>query len=281
MQVEKNDDYSIKSCSLRDAQMIMVDILSEVHRICEKHGIKYYLSDGTLLGAVRHGGFIPWDDDLDISMMREDYDKFLKIAAQELSKDFFLQTFYTDPYYDVYHIPLKIRHNGSIFIEKKEKNKKYHQGIYIDIFPIDKVPDSKFKHKFQKFISKSLLTMKMDISTEDFPSLKFWGRSFLQLLGKIMSFKFINKMLHATEKWNKESKSHTYTYGHELMWSTEYKEEDLLPLKNISFEGKEFLGPNNPNAILTKLYGDYMKLPPEQERVWHAEFIGIKDYNKK
>jgi lipopolysaccharide cholinephosphotransferase len=272
----KIDLNKVEACSLRDAQLIMMDVLKEVHRICENNDIKYFLSDGTLLGAVRHKGFIPWDDDLDISMLRDDYEKFLSVAMKELSEEFFLQTFDTDPNYKLYHIPLKVRHNKSVFIEEDEDNRKYHQGIYIDIFPIDRVPDSKSKFFIQSKLSKLLVIMKMKMSTRDFPSLNFFVRTFFQVLGLGISYKFIKKILFSTHKWNKESKSNLYYHGVELLWSNVFKAEHLFPLKKIKFEDSEFWAPNKPEEILTIMYGDFMKLPPEDKRMYHAKFIGMK-----
>lgn len=272
-------DYSkggIGPCTLKEAQAIMLSILKEVDRICEKHGIKYFLEGGTLLGAIRHEGFIPWDDDLDISMLREDYERFIQVASKELSDEFFLQTMETDPYYNIYHIPLKVRHNGSIFIEDQEDKEKYHNGIYIDIFPIDRVPESRLKYIFQSKLSKLLLTMKMSISTKDAYSLKFLGRTSMQLIGKLISGKVITRILTSTLKWNRESNSKRFTYGPELIWGNIYNEEDLFPLRKAKFEDSEFWIPNNAHAILTNYYGNYMELPPEDKRTAHAKFIGIK-----
>ena len=118
---------------LRKAQLIMLDELIEVDRICKKYNISYWLDSGTLLGAVRHKGFIPWDDDIDICMLQEDYEKFFSIAKKELNDKYFLQVKETDemttsPY-------MKVRHRDSILIEENFTEKeKFHQGIFLDIF---------------------------------------------------------------------------------------------------------------------------------------------------
>ncbi|SHJ80753.1 lipopolysaccharide cholinephosphotransferase [Clostridium amylolyticum] len=258
---------------IKTVQDIMLQILKEVDRICSKHNIKYFLSDGTLLGAIRHGGFIPWDDDLDISMLREDYNRFKEIAPKELSKKYFFQTRDTDSNYDLYHIPLKIRHNGSLLIE--EKNKRYHQGFYIDVFPFDKVPDTSFKAKIQSLAGK-LWILKLRINTDDFPKPRFFLRTFMQLLGKLIPTKLIFKLQESAIKLSKGSKSTTYTYGAELIWDKEFEEKDLFPLERRKFENGYFLTPNNSDKILTISYGNYMVLPPENERTVHAIEIYIE-----
>ncbi|WP_052447479.1 LicD family protein [Clostridium polynesiense] len=267
----KENDFVI--ADIDTAHGIMLTILKEIDRICSKNNLKYFLCDGTLLGAIRHKGFIPWDDDLDIAMPREDYELFKEIATKEISEDFFVQTKDTDNEYDIYHIPLKVRHNNSVIIE--EKNKSYHQGLYVDIFPIDKVPESKGKALIQKLLS-NMWTIKLPINTEDFPKPKFFLRSFSQLIGFLIPPSLILKLQLFTLKWNRYSKSHLYTYGVELTWKTYFEEEDLFPLQKIKFEDGTFWGPNKPEKILSDLYGDYMKLPPVEERRVHGEEMYVR-----
>ena len=127
----------INEKTLKDAQKIMLEILIEVDRICMKNNIEYWLADGTLLGAVRHRGFIPWDDDIDICMLKEEYNKFLEIAPKELKEKFFLQTSKYDKNYNFLYP--KIRDRNSIFIEKYDSNQeKFHQGLNLDIFVMDR-----------------------------------------------------------------------------------------------------------------------------------------------
>jgi lipopolysaccharide cholinephosphotransferase len=275
--VLKQDIYkNMRQCSLREAQLVMLQILKEVHKICEKHEIQYFLTGGTLLGAIRHKGFIPWDDDLDIALLRSDYEKFIRIAEVELPREYFLQTFATDPHYDLYHIPVKVRYNNSIFIEEKEERKKYHRGIYIDVFPIDRAPQSDAKVKIQGCIKKTLLVMKLNPSKKDAYSLKFFGRSALQLIGKGISYRLIRKILYSTKGWNEKSERPMYIYGVDLLWNHTLREKDLFPLKKVPFEDGEFWVPHSSDKILTDMYGNFMELPPEEKRASHAKFIGLK-----
>ncbi len=136
----KGNEYNVKSYEekYRKIQLIELEMLNEVDRICKKHGIRYYLCGGTLLGAVRHSGFIPWDDDLDIFFPRKDYIKFAEIAPKELPDTMFYQDWHNE--FDYPYNFAKIRMNGTKFCQNEIQHLNMHQGIFIDIFPLDSVP---------------------------------------------------------------------------------------------------------------------------------------------
>ncbi len=260
--------------SLRDAQMLMVDVLKDVHELCEKHGIKYFLDAGTLIGAVRHKGFIPWDDDIDIGMIREEYNKFLEIAPKELPKHLFLQTFETDEYYNVYPTPCKVRYNNTLFLEDgTEENYKMHNGIFIDVFPYDSLPKLKITYKIQRTLSYNIL--KSFKRLRDIPDyLSFKNKitfSFYKLVVKMFPNKRRLQFFNCLVKWN-DPESDYMGYGVDTYWSEYiYKKEDYFDLVKLEFEGQHFYAPKNYDAILTQLYGDYMTMPKEEDRVWHAK----------
>lgn len=136
---------------LRSLQLIQLEILEELNRICVKHDIKYSLDGGTLLGAVRHGGFIPWDDDIDVIMLREEYEKFFEVCKTELDKErFFLQEHRTDPYYRVGYT--RIRRKNTVYVRAGQENMKHVTGILIDIFVLDNSPTT----FFMKYIHRAL-----------------------------------------------------------------------------------------------------------------------------
>lgn len=136
------------STELRKVQLTILSIFREIVRICDENDICYFIIGGTALGTVRHGGFIPWDDDFDIGMTRENYNKFLTIAQKKLPQDLFLQTIETEPESPFYFA--KVRKNGTKFVEKYCKNLNIHHGVYVyvDIFPYDNIPnDQKLRKK--------------------------------------------------------------------------------------------------------------------------------------
>ena len=143
---------------IKDVQRVELDILIKVARLCEERGLTYFIESGTALGAVRHGGFIPWDDDIDIGMPRQDYEKFLDIAQKELGDEYFVQTRETDP-----NAPFsfaKVRKNGTTFIEWNKRNIKMHHGIYIDIFPYDGLPIDGLDEHIDKCLKLNKLQFK-------------------------------------------------------------------------------------------------------------------------
>ena len=144
------------SKTLRQLQLVELKILLEIKRICELANINYFLIGGTLLGAVRHGGFIPWDDDIDIGMLRDDYNRFLDVFPQLSNKEYTLGTYNTDRGH-VFSFG-KIRLNGTQFREPRNEHILDNQGIYVDIFPYDNTPDSKIVRRFHHILLALLET---------------------------------------------------------------------------------------------------------------------------
>ena len=146
----KNVHYVLSPADLRQLQIIQLEILLELDRICKKHNIQYSLAYGTLLGAVRHQGFIPWDDDMDVFMLRKEYDRFCEICVDELDKTrFYLQTHFNTAGYRWGYA--KMRRNSTEYIRKGQEHLQYPSGVSIDVFPLDSVPDRKILRPFFNF----------------------------------------------------------------------------------------------------------------------------------
>ena len=128
----------------------LYDILGETIRVCQKHDIPYFVIGGTAIGALYDQGILPWDDDIDIGMTRENYNKFLKVAPGELGPSYFLSWIETDPHTPYYYA--KVKKNNTLFVEEMFKNVPMHPGIFVDIFPFDRIPDNKLLRQMQSGI---------------------------------------------------------------------------------------------------------------------------------
>ena len=272
-----NNDYSnYEDLGLREAQLIMTSILKDIAAICDKHSIRYFLDAGTLIGAVRHKGFIPWDDDIDIGMLREDYIKFLSVIKEELPEHLFLQTHENEPSYNIYQVPCKIRYNNTLFIEEKiAENENMHNGLFVDILPYDSLPKKMYVYKIQRKISNFVL--KSFIRLREKPerlTLKNKVSYFIYaIIVMIFKTKTRLKLFDFLISWN-DKNSEYMGYGLDTVWSQYiYKKKDFFDLIKVEFEGEHFNAPRNYDAVLTALYGDYMTLPKEEDRVWHAKII--------
>ena len=247
---------------LRKAQLIMLDMLIEFDAICKKHQLQYWLDSGTLLGAVRHQGFIPWDDDIDISMPVEDYNKFLKIANNELSNEIFLQTLQTDKHFKFDYI--KLRSNKASIIEFHEKDEqiKYHQGVFVDIFPMLTIENTvankkQYDNTFKEIREVSSISLHTPDGNDD----------------PVKRAALVGSLKQKHQGW--QIKKSKVIYGGEMpdvaAW---FDIEEVLPLATMAFEGLLFPVPNNPSHYLDAIYSfDYRQLPPKDKRMTHAHSI--------
>jgi lipopolysaccharide cholinephosphotransferase len=243
--------------TIRNAQQVMLEILLEFDRICKEHDLTYWLDHGTLLGAVRHGGFIPWDDDLDVTMPREDYERFLEIAPSALPAKLFLQTQQSDPAYMNFFA--KIRDRNSTFIDAWEakRNIRYHQGIYIDIFPLNFIQNK----RWTVLAYKSLV----------------W-------LSKLLHNRYI-KTKTVTSLWVKLlNRFHTpdgafvVSGGENMHYVIHVDKAIIFPLGQIEFEGYRFPAPKDTDRYLKSIFGDdYLSLPPEEKRKVHSVSIKTEE----
>ena len=252
-----------------------IKILDEIVRICEKHNLKYFLMGGTLLGAVRHKGFIPWDDDLDIAMPRDDYEKFLDIAIEELSDDFEVDDIRTNENYNL--IFAKIRLKNSLFLAGycKEEYIK-HNGIWVDVFPFDESKHNRDLFIKMKWSHIRLLKAIYIRNTELVSMKKHHLTNFLQNFYKNVPQKKLNRRIYKkiTSENHRKGNKYYINYGSQygVMKQTHLK-TNLFPLKKITFEGKKYCVPNNYKEVLRTIYGDnYMQLPPKEKQITHNPY---------
>ena len=235
--------YNPDGSLLRKGQLRMLDILKTVDKICRAHNIPYWLSSGTLLGAVRHGGFIPWDDDLDIEVLREDYHRLLPILRRELPEQFMLHDRVSDKDYP--HLYAKVRDKHSCIEEDYEIKLKF-KGCFIDIFPVERSPYPIFRIANRLYVN---------LCHKVFYRKAHWLFSFNYTLLTRLVFPVFRGMVSVFFPRCE------YRHALGLIFRDERNEDDLFPLIEIPFEDGIFFAPRNSNNYLTKKYGNYTQLP--------------------
>ena len=264
-----------KEISLEEMKKIELDILITIDEICTKNNLKYSLMDGTLIGMVRHQGFIPWDDDIDIMMPRPDYEKLKNIFTKEPIDG--LKYMSNDIQEDYYYPFAKVVSTSTTIKEYKSLEIKDY-GVFVDIFPIDGVPNSKIKRLIQ-FKSLKILRILLQISFHEEQiskstikgAIKDVIGKFTQLIGFKKLNKIINRIMKKYEYTNSEYVTLQYS-GISTKLNRYYKKEILDNVSRRIFENKYFWALDNYDRYLKDLYGDYMKLPPKEEQTSNHEF---------
>lgn len=259
---------------LRAAQLEMV---REAAAICERHGLQYFAVGGTCLGAVRHGGYIPWDDDIDLGMMREDYEQFLKYAPDELPEKFVLQHFLLDHNTPTYFA--KIRNRKTVFLEEYAKDIPTSQGIFVDIFPFDAAPDNKLAFKLFSlrclFRHEFYLAKIISVISSNIPGQTGTVYSMIRKISSTIVRKADREKLFAAldcyvRKYNGRGRKMVHHRG----LAVSYVPYDaIFPLKNVPFENTVIPIPGDADYVLKTQYGDYMQLPPEEKRYSHKPYM--------
>jgi len=264
MEKTVNDSFLLKQAgeraTLQEHHDALYLLLCEFDRVCKKLDIPYFLFAGTLLGAVRHQGFIPWDDDLDILMRREDYTRFMKEAPAILDQErFFLQSEFSR------HWPMffsKLRLNGTTCLEKYHpKDPQIHQGVYMDIFPCDNAFSGRLGRAFQFCCSKVVIAKGLDAEG-------YYTKSKLKKLVMLLCRALPRKLFHRLVKGPKKTGKylHCFLGGASKMSRSVFPAEWLKTSAQLSFEKGKFSVPGGYDGVLHILYGDYMQLPPVEER---------------
>ena len=262
--------------ALHDKQVL---ILKEIERVCRANDIRYFAIAGTLLGAIRHEGFIPWDDDIDLGMLRLDYERFLDCAKNDLGEDYFLQTWNTD---SSFGLPMaKIRLNGTRLVEAASANVPCHQGIFVDIFPFDAKPDSpprRLAHSLSAFILKrTMLSISgYSVGVECNPVARLALRltsSVAKLVPKRLLIRLFERQMqqfNGTYTDEHVTVAGSYGYRRECIrtsWASE--------LVEYTFEGLTVPGFSRADEYLSALYGDYHKLPPIEKRGNRHDIVSL------
>lgn len=260
-----------RQVELRAIQMEELEILLELKRICQENGINYFLTGGTLLGAVRHNGFIPWDDDIDVAMPRKDFDRFACVCPDALSSAYFYQSAQTEENYPHYYA--KIRKCGTYAGEPVTRCIQMEQGIFIDIFPLDICPDW---DSFAKLFFKGMQLLTCAVlarSSSEF--ICGYKKRYMRLLWNLLR-RLPNKWLFVLRDWLRKifglaasgrlicNVSGRYGFPQEVC-----KTEWFAQKEELQFEKHRFFAPIGWHELLTTVYGDYMTPLDEADRQGH------------
>ncbi|WP_052810297.1 LicD family protein [Vibrio renipiscarius] len=247
----------------RQVQLHQVKIIKQLIELFEEESLTYFAIGGTALGAVRHKGFIPWDDDIDIAMPRNDYDRFLKLQGK-LPTNLFIQNFSTESEYSLYFS--KVRDTNTLFIENRMSTFDINHGIFIDIFPWDEVSDDLLDQK--KLIDNAARKFRRTLLSKR-------KRSSLAKVAKTLFYKAIYGFKSSTELFKDIDNKHRQHNGKgtKIIGHAPFKDaihvEDLYPLQQLPFEDITIACPKNIEKYLTDKYGDYMVIPKKEDQICH------------
>ena len=265
----------MKKSILDKLHSTQLEILKELDRVCKKNNIEYFLVGGTLLGAVRHKGFIPWDDDIDVGMTRDNYEKLCSLPNYEFADKYLLNCFKTNK--KCSNTFAKLINKNTKFVERKhfDNYDEKYSGIWIDIFPFDgvDVPFNEEHKKKDKKLRRYFTLINIKNGTNYYQNSKI----------KKLIYTIILKFVPIKCLINVADKTIIYTNGDKPKYYCNYsgaycierdtqRNDAILPIGKINFEGIKFMCPNNCNDFLKLTYGDYMKLPPIDKRVTHDPY---------
>ena len=270
----------------REYQLAQLELVKMVDELCSKLKLTYYIIGGTLLGAVRHGGFIPWDPDIDIAMPREDYEKMREYWLNNPSERYFYQHYSTEKNHISPHALIKIKNSHVVFGKANTRVKPSYDGIYLDIFPLDNPPeDKKLQEKQMKRIKsiRSLIYYKSGHICSRNNTIVKIIKHLISIFLSPISFRYLNKKMdRIMQEYNNPSSEYLvsmashYSYWKQLMPKSMYGS----PIR-IDFEGIALSAPAKTDEYLTRLFGDYMELPPESHRTAMLDLIEKVEYSQE
>ena len=264
---------------LKKIQSLELEALHTIITVCEKCNIEYFLVGGSVLGAIRHDGFIPWDDDIDVGMTRDNYRRFLKEAPQLLPEKYYLQTPYNgdkNPYFYS-----KLRINGTKFVEYCNRQINMHHGVFVDIFPFDEVPDEEQLNKeqfekVQKLIRLFSFRQVPDISEKPITipdKLKSIFRRSIHFASIVIPYDYLaQKLEKEITKYNGTEQKALACLNFPKRKVNYILKTDLYPLTSHNFDGVSANVPYNYDAYLRTQYNNYMELPPKEQRFGHKPY---------
>lgn len=266
-----------RKLTLEEIRSVQLNILDTIDRYCEKNDLKYYITAGTLIGALRHRGYIPWDDDIDVVMLREDYDKFLSEFNCNRSDKIRCVTHEYAP--DFNYSFIKVSDERTIFQEDEQHPKKKTIGVNVDIFPLENLTDDyedakALMRQINKYVS--IVEVKNIISSEKRAIRKRMELGILKSLASFFSYKWLFKQIDRVAKKYIDNNSSKYITNAVIRAKGEkeiLKREWFSESVDLSFEGRNYKAPVGYDAYMQRLFGEYMQLPPKEKRISHHKFV--------
>lgn len=274
---------SIQLDNLRRIQALERNILREFIRICEKHQLRYYLVEGSLLGAVRHQGMIPWDDDIDVAMFREDYERFMQLAPGELNDPFELRSYRHQA--DYIECIAKLADRNQL-VRSDAKGAPFTTNLWIDIFVIDGMPKGKLACKLRKLhlLTTKLMLMWSNVEYYATPRKRPYYESFMIAVAKKLHFsRFIDTAAWLRRLDRAMARVPAAPDRDTVIFTSEYRFRSVHPFdsygnpREVPFDDMTASIPQKAEEILSRVYGDYMKLPPEETRYKHKLQLIMND----
>jgi len=272
----------MKENNIKKLHEVDLQIVKEVVSICDKHNLTYYMIGGTLLGAIRHKGFIPWDDDIDLGMPREDYEKFLEVAPSMLSSNLDIVNYKTDSSYQYYIT--RVRNKDTKVIEKRICNDTKYTHASIDIFPLDGTPNNKYQRKlyyFKIMALRALMSLSYKDSIDNERKRGILEQIFLSIMIKIPTENLFNPT-RIKNQIDKEMRKYPVKDSDIIgCLMGAYRVGEMVPRKVYGkgkcydFEDIKLHGPEYAHDFLEIIYGNYMELPPENVRKTHFKIVEI------
>lgn len=256
---------------LRDVQLEILDVIDEV---CRRYDMHYSLYAGSLLGAVRHQGYIPWDDDLDICMSRAYYDRFIEVWNSEEHPGYILQNKDNTPAFTQSFT--KIRKDHTAFLQYDWEKGRYHTGIFVDIFPIDRIPDRSLQRlKFRWDCMRYQLYMREFVPPKGSAVTKAVSQLFLSTTSAEHKKEYRKQFEDKLRRYDQHNEWHTVAIERTATFTVPLAKNLLDQYVRLEFEGKEYECFAEWDSYLKDKFGDYMQLPPESERVWNHNHLII------
>ncbi len=264
--------------ALRRAQL---DLLAEFDRVCAAHGLEFFALYGTLLGAVRHGGFIPWDDDLDVGMLRPDYDRLTELVDAGFGGEFFFQTVDSDPHYGCMFA--KLRRNDTRCVDRISFGSPQHGGVFVDVFPLDVKATTRWgrrEQKIMRYVGFRLLYLKagylfMRGTSVSARIVQTIARVGIRLMPRRLVIALTERHTRLGRTDGSAPREYVSLFGAYVYERDTVDAAWIHPIGRLPFEDMTIPAFADADAYLTQIYGDYMTPPPAEQQAGHHEIVEL------